>query len=346
MDTLWGSFSDLSEEEEEGKFDKAKDEGLSEEELEELAEKSKKDIPNDEEDKVEKQDPKEDPEKDEKVSDEVDEITKTLESVSDLLEKESLLFLDEDKQYTADSKGFAKMMRDNMEGQRKALEEEFKSREASIRREYDKANTPEYDKMDVENDSHAKTMLEEYYKSTGLDDEEIKEKLEILKDTDTVSKEAKIAQRFLVKRDAEKLKKEQELADQAALEEEKAVAEYIESLKAEIDSTEEMAGFELTNKLRKEFKSYLFDKDKDGLTEAQKAGKDPKRRLRIAWMDFMDYNKKDFEIKAKTEVSKELKKKTSRFTNKNAEAKGKTIEVENDEEGFKPGFADFWSPAK
>ena len=133
--------------------------------------------------------------------------------------------------------------------------------------------------------------------------------------------------------------------DVKRLEEGVEIEDYISAVKAEIDEMEEMSGFKLTNKMKKDFKDYMFKFDKDGMTEAQKASKDPKRRLKLAFLDFVDYNKKDFEIKAKTELANEYTKKNSRFTSKQAKTKGANIRKEGDQpdEGLKPGFLDFWS---
>ena len=56
----------------------------------------------------------------------------------------------------------------------------------------------------------------------------------------------------------------------------------------------------------------------------------------------MDFNKKDFEIKAKTELANEFTKKTSRFTSKQSKSKGATIVEPESKEGLQPGFLDFW----
>ena len=60
----------------------------------------------------------------------------------------------------------------------------------------------------------------------------------------------------------------------------------------------------------------------------------------------MDFNKKDVEIKVKTELSNEYSKKVSRFTNKNVSAKGTTIDAQEKTDGLKPGFMDFWSTSR
>lgn len=338
LDTLWGSFETTEEPEKpvatipaEEKPKETEEDLPKEEDVKEKSTEEKEDAP---------EEKKEEPKKEDTPDEASDDITETFNSVSGLLEEEELMYLPEDKEYDGDAKGFADMMRDNMEAQKKYLEEQFSKKESEIRASYEKASKPSFSEMDPE--ANSEELLTEYYKRTGLEEDEISEKLAELKDLDYLSKEAKVAKRYLSKEEDKENKaaqKEQELREKKKAEE---IESYVSGLKAEIDNAEEMAGFKMTNKIKNGFKDYIFKQDKDGLTQAQKAGKDPNRRLRLAFLDYMDFNKKDFEIKAKTEVSNELKKKTSRFTSKGASAKGVSVETPKESE-FNPGFLDFWS---
>lgn len=342
MDTLWGDFESLVPDEKEVETPEVEKEELEVEEPKKK-EEEKKEEPKSEE-KTEEPEKKEEPkvEKKEEDGEEEDDLVKAFGSIESLLEEEELMFLDEETEYSGDSEGFAKMMRDNMEGQKKSMEAEFAKKEAAIRQEFEKANTPGYSDMDINDEAQASEMLKEYYTRTGLEEAEIEEKLAELKDLDYISKEAKVAQRYLVKEEDKASKAAAAKAEEETLARQEKVDEYISGLKSEIDSAEEMAGFKMTNKVKNGFKDYVFKVGKDGMTEAQRAGKDPSRRLRLAFLDYMDFNKNDFEIKAKTEVSTELKKKTSRFSSKGASAKGVSVEAPKDEK-FDKGFLDFWA---
>ncbi|WP_428743144.1 hypothetical protein [Tenacibaculum sp.] len=336
FDTLWGSFKNEDDPE-------IEQEEQETEEVEEEEEQEEKEKPTE---------TKETEETEEKEEDEKNGIEDTesseldiFNSVNDLLEEEELIFIDEDAKYDANAKGLAKMMRDNMEKYKEKLELDFVKKEDEIRKSYESSGNLKFSNMDPENSDQAEEMLKEYFKQTGFEDDEIEEKLKELKDLDTISKEAKIAKRYLSKKEEALDKAEKERKNQEEAERQSQIEEYIQGIKDSIDSTEEMAGFAMTNKIKKDFKNYLFEKDKDGKSKAQKANEDPNRRLKLAFLDFIEFNKKDFEIKAKTEVSNELKKKVSRFTNDNAKTKGKTIEneePEETEEGFKKGFLNFW----
>ena len=189
-------------------------------------------------------------------------------------------------------------------------------------------------------------MLEQYYQLTGFTEDQIKDKITEVKTLNNLEREAKIAQRFLVKEEQkleaiEKQKEEEKIANK-----QKEIDAYITEVKSQIDAIDEIAGFKLDTKTKEKVKDYLFKVDKDGLTQAQKAGKDPQRRLKLAILDFIDFNKKDVEIKVKTELANEYSKKVSRFTSKNVSTKGTTVEAQEKTEGLKPGFMDFWSASR
>ena len=357
LDTLRGDF-EISEEDNLENEETPKEELEDKEETPDIEEKEEED-PKPKKEKEDKEEPdpegegdkdkKEDKKKEEEEDNDEDETTKLYEDIASSLEEEELIFLEDDKEYEATPEGFKQMMEDNILAYKDKMEKEFKERETQIRKSYEESNKPKIADMDPSDESQALEMLEKYYQETGFTEDEIKDKIEEVKELENLEKEAKVAKRFLGKKEEEANKKEEQRKAQEEEQKAQQVQEYIDGLKSEIDSMDEMAGFKLNNKVKRDFKNYLFKTDKEGLTPAQRAGKDPDRRLRLAFLDFMDFNKKDFEIKAKTELANEYSKKVSRFTSKQAKAKGKTVKKDNELEsdnGLKPGFLDFWSAEK
>lgn len=345
--SIWGDFGDIGEKvslEEKTPEEIAAEEAAAEEERAAQEAADKEELGDDPEnlegdpekqedpEKVEKSEvPEEDPsKKDPETSEEEDELVSTFDSVSTALEDDELLFLDPEKEYEGTSEGFAEMMKDNMAGMQKKHEDAMKEREAQIRKEYEKEK-PSVNDLDTENEKHATAMLNEYYQKTGMEPDEIKDRLAELKDMDFITKEAKVAQRFLAKEEKKEADAKAKADADAIAEEQRKTDDYIAGVKTSIDELEEIADFKLTKKMRSDFKDYLFKEDASGMTAARKAAKDPERRLRLAFMDFVDYNKKDFEIKAKTAVTKEFKKKTSRFTSKKSSTKGSPITPQEEE---------------
>lgn len=334
VESLWGDFEELEETQETPKEELETE--TPKEDIEE--ENPKEDI--EESSKVPKEETKETPKEEEEEG-----LSKTFNEIASYLEEEELMFLEDDKTFDATPEGFKKMLEENFNSYKDKLEEEFKNRELAIRNEYEKSNAPKISEMDPSDEYDAIDMLQKYYLETGFTEDEAADKLKQVKELGDLEKEAKVAQRYLGKQEAEREELERKRQEEEEASKQKQIEDYISAVKSEIDEMEEMSGFKLTNKMKKDFKDYLFKFDKDGMTEAQKASKDPKRRLKLAFLDFVDYNKKDFEIKAKTELANEYTKKNSRFTSKQAKTKGANIRKEGDQpdEGLKPGFLDFWS---
>ena len=135
----------------------------------------------------------------EEKSEEVDDLIKTFDSLVESLEKEELMFLDEEKVYEPTPEGFQQMLKDNMEAQKAKLEKEFEEREAKLREELENSQVVKFADLDPSDEEHALAMLEQYYQLTGFTEDEIKDKITEVKTLDNLEKEAKIAQRFLVK---------------------------------------------------------------------------------------------------------------------------------------------------
>lgn len=272
-----------------------------------------------------------------------DDVVSTFDAIAESLEVEDLLFIDDDKTYEPTIEGFKEMIKDNIIAHKNKLSKEFLEKEKEIRAEYEKSTTKSVMDLDPHNEDDAKTMLLQYYKEIGLEQNEIDENLEDIKALDSLAKEARIAQRFLDKKEKEQKRISEKLEEEQRLSKDREIEDYINGVKSHIDETDEMAGFKLTPKIKKGFKEYLFKKDNQGLSEAQKAGKDPLRRIKLAFLDYMDYNKNDFEVKIKSDLAKNYAKKVSRFTSTSAQSKGVTIKHQDNNEGLQPGFTDFWS---
>ena len=330
VSSLWGDFDEVEDEVQE-----TGEEQIPEVEVEkDEVEPEKSGEPKEEtETKVEKEEPE---------STDADPLAKTFDEIAEALEVEELLFLEDDKEYDASPEGFKSMLKDNMTAYQKKLDKEFEEKEINIRKEYESKNKVRIADMDPSKEDQATEMLKSYYQETGFTEDEITDKLAEVKDLDSWEKEAKIAQRYLSKKEKEQEELDSKAEEKAKVERETEVINYINSVKSQIDELEEISGFQMTTKLKKDFKNYLFEFDKEGKTPAQKASTDPQRRLRLAFLDFMDFNKKDFEIKAKTELANEFTKKTSRFTSKQSKSKGATIVEPESKEGLQPGFLDFW----
>lgn len=256
------------------------------------------------------------------------EVESEFDVVVNALEDEGVLYLDPEKSYANTMEGLAEMMRDNATGLRDKVKADF---EATLVDD----DIPEeiYSTLNPADAKEAEIMVREHLRSTGYTQEEIDEKITDAVTNSTLTKEATIAKRVLVDKEtkaiesakAEKVRKTEDGA--------KKVTEAIAEIKQTIMDTDEISGFKLDDKTKASFTDYLFKRGADGKTESQRAGTDEERRIRLAFLDFVDYNKADFDIKAKTDASRAFKKSKSRFTDTNAAVKGKSVKETDENEG-------------
>lgn len=349
INSLWGDFEELEDGEEitktETETDQDDDDGddSSTKAADLDADEDEGNLPPDSQKGGKSDSPKE---KEKSADDDDDPMVSAFDAVTEGLETADLLFIDEDKTYEPTIAGFKEMMKDNITAYKTRMEKEFVDREKAIRDEYENAGVESVMDLNPNDDADAEKMLLQYYKEIGLDQDEIKENLRDIKNLDTLAKEARIAQRFLGKKEKEQREAAAKAEEDAKIAKVKEVEDYISGVKTYIDEAEELAGFQMTPKIKKGFKEYLFKKDAQGVSEAQKASKDPLRRIKLAFLDYMDYSKNDFEIKIKSDLAKNYAKKVSRFTSTSAQSKGITIKQQENKEGLQPGFTDFWSPAE
>lgn len=162
-------------------------------------------------------------------------------------------------------------------------------------------------------------VLEELYRAQGMTEEEIEEEIQDL-DPDKRAKKAAKALDVLIKQEEKTVQEEAIRAAQEEKQAEQARLKEIQDLKTTIDTIPEIAGFTLDAPKRAAFKDYLFKVNpRTGKTQMQENMSSEERRLTIAYLDFINYNKADVEKAVATELTKERKKKLSRYTDKNVQ---------------------------
>lgn len=275
----------------------------------------------------------------------VSNLGDVFEDIADELEANDMLFLAEDATYEPTVQGLKELLKDNFNALKSKLEEENNQILSAKLAEIEGSTKVKFADMSTEDEDSAELMLTKWYEATGLDEEEIQEKIAEWKDLGLLSKEAKAAQKFLVKQE-----KEQEivLKEQRAKEEKERVeenAKYVNNLKKAILDTDEVLGIKPTPKQKKEFTDYLFKFDKDGKTQAMKDSEDEGKRLKLVWMQFLDVNAKTLETTARTKVVNEMEKKHKRFTSIESTTKGVTRR-ESQENANLSASTSFWATSR
>jgi len=179
-----------------------------------------------------------------------------------------------------------------------------------------KVNVPiDWDEINLDIEANKETALMQFYVNQGMTVEDAREEIEDVKAADKLDKKAEIAREALVTlQTANKTAKAERDAKAQAVADKK-VNDEIEALKKTIDTSDSIAGFELNEKRRAEFKDYLFKvKPRTGKTQMQENMANEDRRMNIAFLDFVNYNKEDLKKEVTTDLTKTRRKKLTRFS--------------------------------
>lgn len=177
--------------------------------------------------------------------------------------------------------------------------------------------------FDSDNKKHREQVIAHYLRSTDaeMDDDDIKERIEDLEES---GKAKKMADRYFARIQSEEEESKRELAERTKLaqeEKEKNAKAFAKSLTSLIEKTDEVKGFKFSPEDKKALNQLILNpKIKVGknkyipefnykLGEILKAGtpEAAQRLILLAKLVNTDFDMSDFKVKAKTEVSKEVK---------------------------------------
>lgn len=171
--------------------------------------------------------------------------------------------------------------------------------------------------VNIEEEDAQVAALTQFYVNQGMSVDEAKEEIEDVKESGKLYKKADVAQEALIKIQTANEELRKKKATQEEKEADKKAKKEIDDLKTTIDSAETIAGFKLDTKRRKEFKEYLFKvKPRTGKTQMQENMSSEERRMNIAFLDFVDYNKADLKREVQTDLTKKRKKRLTRYSDK------------------------------
>lgn len=166
----------------------------------------------------------------------------------------------------------------------------------------------------LEDEADSKTVLKEYLKAQGEDEDEITETLDTYEVSGILEKKAKAALTKL--QNAEKGYQEQlvEVQKKYDLEQKELAKKQYEDFKAELYAKEEIQGFKLTSKTKDKLWDYIMKPDKTGKTELQKHNETNKNaQFMYAYLAMNDWDLTKLEKEVKNKVNSELANKLSNF---------------------------------
>lgn len=169
-----------------------------------------------------------------------------------------------------------------------------------------------------------KQLLRDQMTANGDSPEDIEETIQAFEDAGQLEKRSLTALKKLQKsQEAKKvaeLEKQKELKAQQVKKNEQILTE----LKDKIDGAEEIGGFTLTKKIRKDFYDYITKVDpKTGKTGLLTDSSDPDNQLLMSYLYFNKFNFGKLEKKTKTKQNKSLEAKLGRYTDSAAKNKAR-----------------------
>jgi len=172
-----------------------------------------------------------------------------------------------------------------------------------------------------DNEKNQDLVLTKMLELEGYEQDEIKAKIEKYTVAGIKEDEAKSAIRKLKKvEDSEKAKLLDEQSKASEAHQAKVQAQ-IEEVKTYIERSDEIGGLPISKDNKAKFFDYMFKVGKDGMTDMQRqTAQDKDRKLKMAYVSFLNFNLSDLKKDAKTAAVKDVKKALSRFTDTTSKA--------------------------
>jgi hypothetical protein len=331
-DFFGGFSSDNDEEEVEKTIDVEED--LEEEELEEEEDK--------EDGNTDDSDPTDDPADKAKESDEVDDAEFFTSIINDGAEK-GLFYYDPEKEYEGEPEEiFWEVQKDTLDKRFEEeyidpIPEEYRSILAHLKlgkplEDWVEAVKPtDYSKINLEDESNQKSLIEQHLALTGMDEDDIKDTLQEYEDGGTLEKNSKKALKYLQKNED---KKAELYEKQLEREEEEAKARQqkeLETFKSEVLATEELGKRKLDKKEREKLLAHITEPvNKRGESQFVVNQKSREKQLQLAYLDMIGFDFSKLEKQAETKAASGLRAKLSKTTDLNGKKNGASGRVETE----------------
>jgi hypothetical protein len=176
----------------------------------------------------------------------------------------------------------------------------------------------DYSNLDKDNEEHLKTAMRDYLKkTTKFSDKKIEKQIEKAEELGELEEEFDENIEFLIeaqKKEAEELEKAQEEEKVARQQE---FQNYLNTQKDRIFKSDEIAGFELSDKDKDGLYKFAYEPGRDGRTGYQKLKEQDKDLdLKLLMLAYKGVDKAKISKDAETKAVKKLKKELSRHTDR------------------------------
>ena len=189
----------------------------------------------------------------------------------------------------------------------------------------------DFTSLDYTNSQTQETLVRAKLAQEGYNKDDIDEKITDLKDLEKMEKEAKIAGNYFDKDQDKRLEAYDKKIEDAVKALDASDVKYVDDTMKAIDDAKELVGFKLTTKRKDAFKKYLFEVDANGETAASRADNTIERRLKLLFMDFINYDFSDMQRSVETKTTRDLSNILNRYKDTNVVKKGITVKDKDPE---------------
>lgn len=270
--------------------------------------------------------------KSKKASEEIQEETSTLKTFASWLGEQGLVDYDEES-FEDSEEGLKKLMSSTVEREvenyKRSLPEEvhklveFVEAGGNPKQFLDAYyNTTSWNEFEIEDENDAKTVLKEYLKAQGEDDDDINETIDTYEVSGILEKKAKTYLNKL--QQAEKSYQEQLVEQQKRYDaEQRALAKkQYEEFKESLYKKDEIQGFKLTPKMKDNLWNFIMKPDKEGKTGLQKHNEtNQDAQFLYAYLAMNNWDLSKLETQVKSKVHSELASKLSNFKDSRSKMK-------------------------
>jgi hypothetical protein len=291
-------------------------------------------------------------EESEEEGEEDEEETEIFSDIVNLMLDKGVLEIDPEKEYDDSEEGLAEIIEDTLRireeerlnrlspAARRLLEIEEMG--GDIAQAIEELHSFDYNNIDLSVDENKEALVREHLLEQGYEEEDLEDTIEGLKDLNKLDKHASIAQKYFVgKQEAEAEAYAQRIESEMHAREEQE-RQTIQNVMHKIDTVESLGAFSnIPKQDREAFKRYLFEKDENGQTQAQRDNS----LDAILINEFNKFKKFDYGViqnRATTKATIDWRKKAARAIDKTQEARGSGTRRYSrpDEGGFSLGDMD------
>ena len=298
----------------------------NESDLEIVNEESEEEEEETEEDSVEVDETDEDIEEDSYENEVETDEDSTFSPFVEELYNEGVLDFDENEEYNDDIEGFAKIVdytvskkvKDKLDSIPPTLREAIRIAEegGDWLEIVDASSEVDYSHVDMDDEDNYSILIEEYLQDQELDSDEIDEMIQSYRESNTLQKQAKMAQKYLIRRREQSILEATNRQNEAIKAKQRQAEEVQNNIKSKILSLDEIAGFEISKKEKQNLIDYIFKPvNRQGETQVQVDMKvDDTMSIKQAYLMMKKFDFSQVEKKAKTNTTRDFKKILNKYS--------------------------------